>query len=513
MWSLAARSGSDAVDGLYARAAAWRARAAAAEGGGGGGAARLSVAAPVPTAAPPPTARHSVCWSLAAVIAAATIDAPGRPSAVAGGAPPGRRASPVSARRPSASPPSPTTTRRSVCNPPLPDAELEDALAELRELRAAAAELEAAADGAAAAESRAVAAKAAADAAAAELRCRTPRPPSSAAALGEAGVALGGLAGDVAAAADAARTWRRDDLAAWLAGDGGERQSPPEDTAGCLSSALEAGTLTREAVVAALAAHDGASLSRAARPDTAAAWVTTRVAAGTTTPIAAAALTAWLTGATPGGDATAPLARWFGVAAATPAPALAAALAAAPPSTAARLAAAEAAVVALTAEVERLQREGAPPPPRSRTAAGSVRSSGPGGASADPPPPSTGLPAFLAALEAAGESEPWKDGFPPLGTGPDTPKLLRAAARVRNKGITKRETELTIKNVWKDRVAAGLAAAATPLIDFTFAHLQTRVGVPAAVVKAGYNLVYGLWKYRWDADCELFLCVLTGQVS
>jgi hypothetical protein len=29
----------------------------------------------------------------------------------------------------------------------------------------------------------------------------------------------------------------------------------------------------------------------------------------------------------------------------------------------------------------------------------------------------------------------------------------------------------------------------------------------------GYNLLYGLWKYSWDADCELFLKILQGEVA
>ena len=27
--------------------------------------------------------------------------------------------------------------------------------------------------------------------------------------------------------------------------------------------------------------------------------------------------------------------------------------------------------------------------------------------------------------------------------------------------------------------------------------------------QAAYSFLYGLWKYQWDADCELFLKILT----
>ena len=29
----------------------------------------------------------------------------------------------------------------------------------------------------------------------------------------------------------------------------------------------------------------------------------------------------------------------------------------------------------------------------------------------------------------------------------------------------------------------------------------------------GYNLLYGLWKYSWDADCELFLKILQEETK
>jgi hypothetical protein len=32
-------------------------------------------------------------------------------------------------------------------------------------------------------------------------------------------------------------------------------------------------------------------------------------------------------------------------------------------------------------------------------------------------------------------------------------------------------------------------------------------------VQLGYNFLFSLWKYQWDADCELFLKVLTGELQ
>ena len=33
-----------------------------------------------------------------------------------------------------------------------------------------------------------------------------------------------------------------------------------------------------------------------------------------------------------------------------------------------------------------------------------------------------------------------------------------------------------------------------------------------ALLQAAYNLLYGVWKYKWDADCELFLRILSNEV-
>ena len=32
-------------------------------------------------------------------------------------------------------------------------------------------------------------------------------------------------------------------------------------------------------------------------------------------------------------------------------------------------------------------------------------------------------------------------------------------------------------------------------------------------VQTGYNFLYGLWKYSWDADCELFLKILEEEIK
>lgn len=42
---------------------------------------------------------------------------------------------------------------------------------------------------------------------------------------------------------------------------------------------------------------------------------------------------------------------------------------------------------------------------------------------------------------------------------------------------------------------------------------QTDTHTETCLLQAGYNLLYGCWKYSWDADCELFLKILRGEVK
>eukprot|EP00884_Botryococcus_braunii_P012883 jgi/Botrbrau1/21596/Bobra.43_1s0006.1 len=120
---------------------------------------------------------------------------------------------------------------------------------------------------------------------------------------------------------------------------------------------------------------------------------------------------------------------------------------------------------------------------------------------------------YLAMLADAPGEDAWKDGLLGMGTGPDVPKLFRCSGKVRNKHISKRETEKLVKEVWKEKSEEMRSGRSTDLVDFVFAHLQKKVGIVSAVVEMGYNFLYGLWKYSWDADCDLFLRILKGEVK
>lgn len=56
-------------------------------------------------------------------------------------------------------------------------------------------------------------------------------------------------------------------------------------------------------------------------------------------------------------------------------------------------------------------------------------------------------------------------------------------AQVRNKQISKRETEKLVKEVWREKSEEMKSGRSTDLADFVFAHLQKRVGIVSAVVE------------------------------
>eukprot|EP00854_Cymbomonas_tetramitiformis_P004888 gene4888-5970_t len=127
--------------------------------------------------------------------------------------------------------------------------------------------------------------------------------------------------------------------------------------------------------------------------------------------------------------------------------------------------------------------------------------------------------AMQEALRQARAPAAGPAGGPPPGEGPLIPKFLRgkSSIKVKNKFVSKRDVEKVIKEVWKeksryddDRVKNAKPFTELPTYLYTF--LQKKYGVEAFVLEAGYNLLRSVHKYSYDADCEMFLKILTGEV-
>ena len=100
--------------------------------------------------------------------------------------------------------------------------------------------------------------------------------------------------------------------------------------------------------------------------------------------------------------------------------------------------------------------------------------------------------------------------FVGLGTGASVPKYLRTNNKIRNRKLIKATAEGMVKEAWREKMKWGQEME---MEEFFFAFLQKKFGLQAMIAEWGYNLINALKKYSYDADCELFLKVLQGEIG
>jgi len=100
--------------------------------------------------------------------------------------------------------------------------------------------------------------------------------------------------------------------------------------------------------------------------------------------------------------------------------------------------------------------------------------------------------------------------FVGLGTGANVPKYLRTNNKIRNRKLIKSTAEGMVKEAWREKMKWGQEMT---MEEFFFAFLQKKFGLQAMIAEWGYNLINALKKYSYDADCELFLKVLQGEIG
>lgn len=77
-----------------------------------------------------------------------------------------------------------------------------------------------------------------------------------------------------------------------------------------------------------------------------------------------------------------------------------------------------------------------------------------------------------------------KADFPSMGTTPEIPRVFKTSSRVRNKNVTKRQTEMLVKEIWKVRMTHRKAGkAGVDLPEMIFLHLQKTKGLLQAVIE------------------------------
>jgi hypothetical protein len=100
------------------------------------------------------------------------------------------------------------------------------------------------------------------------------------------------------------------------------------------------------------------------------------------------------------------------------------------------------------------------------------------------------------------------------GTAPSVPKFLRMQGKVRNRNMNKRDCEATLNEFWEAKIAHDNKPKSQKMTvpDFLHKFLKSKFGLESAVVEYGYNLIDALKRFEYDADCELFLSIVNGEL-
>mmetsp|Transcript_16823 Transcript_16823/g.55026 ORF Transcript_16823/g.55026 Transcript_16823/m.55026 type:complete len:527 (+) Transcript_16823:123-1703(+) len=125
------------------------------------------------------------------------------------------------------------------------------------------------------------------------------------------------------------------------------------------------------------------------------------------------------------------------------------------------------------------------------------------------------LDSSAASADAAAATAESAISIPGIGLTEQVPRYLRWGGAVRMRTFSKRATEQMVRDIWDAKTKhdaqrrQGLA-----LHSFLYEYLKKEAkGSHASVVETGYNLQAALGRYAYDADVELFLKVLNGDIS
>ena len=96
------------------------------------------------------------------------------------------------------------------------------------------------------------------------------------------------------------------------------------------------------------------------------------------------------------------------------------------------------------------------------------------------------------------------------GVDPEIPKFLRFNGRVRNRHMSKADIERIVKIVW---IRKEQSRNKDHLSDFFHTYLQDEFGPSQTIIaEQAYNIVHALERYSHDADCDMFLKILMGEL-
>ncbi|KAH9502680.1 Translin-associated factor X-interacting protein 1 [Bulinus truncatus] len=108
------------------------------------------------------------------------------------------------------------------------------------------------------------------------------------------------------------------------------------------------------------------------------------------------------------------------------------------------------------------------------------------------------------------------DYFDPQGTGPEVPVYLRHDQPVRNRRLSKRDTALLVRDIWRTKSvkdAERTDGVRQNMGEFLFEYLKTRFPLEQIVIEWGYNLHDACQRFAHDDVIGLFGRVLNGEAD
>lgn len=114
----------------------------------------------------------------------------------------------------------------------------------------------------------------------------------------------------------------------------------------------------------------------------------------------------------------------------------------------------------------------------------------------------------VAAADEAGANKKW---LLCLGRGSSVPDYLRATGKVKNKNLARSYVVQWIEEFW-DKKASGVKSRQLPVDEYLDNYLTLKYGSERGRVEWVYNLMFGIKRYSYDADCQTFLAILNGEL-
>ena len=97
------------------------------------------------------------------------------------------------------------------------------------------------------------------------------------------------------------------------------------------------------------------------------------------------------------------------------------------------------------------------------------------------------------------------------GKNPGVPIYLRATGKVKNSNLSRQKIVAFLRDYWKEKRATK-SSLTMPCDLFLDNLLKKRFGTERKMVEMSYNIIYGVGRFSFDADCGMFANILEGTM-